>query len=530
LIIEEASKLHPAHFTRTKILPLIAERALASEPGYEKVPTSKTWLSIAFKELSANKAFEVINTGKGGITIYRLKADLMPFFMAAAKAKDNKKTLKRSSALSAEELSKIEGAYLEIPEKFKSDRLFHFHLPVALRTGKGDKRRTIEEEITMNLMNPITGTPEKQIVKITTTCRSDEDSKIAELSDLPVTIVIDSMFVEHIKTHYKQDIENKISAKELCDKVGNWFIFDIFDVCKVLKIDTKHRDYVAARLRRMQETEFTIDMTDAPIYQKTFGFYGNIATYRYIDSFEILTEDVIVSIDNDEDAERVIASLGGSDNLFGDKINNASDLVRGELVQKKPRMYRVHFNERKFWNLVNDAINLTFDVPISLVEERDGLAWRIGMWCRAAIGVRAKPNVPKYVRQLQEVHQAVAPNYSDIRNFETDFFNVIKAEKNLINVEKYYANETKEHTKIWNENGKNLSLLHGYFIEVNFDEKAINQFVEDSVVIRNMRRPRKPYPIITIWRDKNDKSVGDDSPHNKAVKRKLTASLNSDYE
>ena len=72
------------------------------------------------------------------------------------------------------------------------------------------------------------------------------------------------------------------------------------------------------------------------------------------------------------------------------------------------------------------------------------------------------------------------------------------------------------------DNQSNIAWLYGYYYKIEWDEAKVKEL---NRIRRRRYRTTKQYPVITIWRDVEDFYVGDNSDHNKALRRQAATLL-----
>jgi hypothetical protein len=475
------------------------------------------------QELTEEGAFERFRMPEEAITVYRMAADLSRFLVTSAKlrsernqqAKPNSNEIRQEVAHQRQALMVSNAIEFlgESPTVYYGERLMNGILDAAVRTGRNDKRKVIVTRYPLPVATSSGFT--KEWIGIQAVCRSNAESQVIELPDLAVVYALNSLFVEHIERKYGSDPDPA--------RVRNLFVFDIIDLCEELGYDPKARDLVAARLRRLRDTVFKIDVTDAPEFRAVFGYEGrSLVEFQYLTEFEIATETVVEDLVNHGETDALAAlkrdplyhgeASNSTPDLFSSDADEFIDISRMQVVRRKPRFYFVKFNERHFWALIEQARHHRFLVHEGLKQERLGIVQRFYSWAKAYIGVRPRYPKPEAVQfLLDEFHTVCLPS-SDYRTFGPDIEKM---------AQKFLLPGTQ-----WNPDGNNVALIYGYYLEIDFREEQINEFRQRNY--RGMRRRgrQRQCPLLTIYRDTEDPLIGDNSAHNQALRQQKLVAWN----
>tara|TARA_A100001391_G_scaffold201871_2_gene189959 strand:+ start:13200 stop:14738 length:1539 start_codon:yes stop_codon:yes gene_type:complete len=405
---------------------------------------------------------------------------LQPVFVHFASS--DRKTLvpshrptKSQLSLEIDKLSK-EGSYLSLTDAVppRIESLFCI-LDAGMKLSGRDSRKSIECKYTFF---------EDDHINIQTSALDREHSDIAYLSDERAMRALNGILLDQLEDKYGSleglDV-NKLGIKD------EYFFFDIYELCwrMGLRPNDQNRKIAREMMARLRDTDFLIDASNSPYFMENYSMGAETAQYRYITEFFAKKEYAY-----DENGKRQVSS---------------------------DRFYLVKFHTAILTNLI--TVGRSFISHDALASERSGLAHRLNNWAKAVIGVRPKNIARPFRYTLDEFRERVMPS-ARIDNFERDFLNLMKRQCTEP-VEEGRAPHA-EASVGWEEGGDNVAWLYGYYYQIEWDEEKIT---EHRRIRRRRSRTTKRYPLITIWRDVEDIFVGDNSDHNKALRRQSTAMI-----
>jgi len=456
--------------------------------------------------------------------LYVLQPNLGAILEAHADAlKENKGRLspaksRQMAAAEAQMLQSAQGVGLlaHEPQRYYAQRLLNGVLDSAVRTGPHDRRDSI------NVVYPIPVRTENgytyEHLPIKTVCRSGTESQVMEASDMAVVIALNSMFVEHIQRHYGSD------PKE--SDIPNMYAFDILHLCERMGVSRHRRSTVAARLRRLRHTVFEIDVSGAPLFQQLYGYMNrDLVEFQFLTEFEVATEDVVVessSQDKHEDLfqDDIIYHIAKTEGKS--ESDAAAESIQEQRLQREPRFYYIRFHSKHFQYLIANRQNHRFVAHDALTHERSGTAQRFNSWAKAFIGVRKKANRNDIFQCLiEEFQEALFPQLPKGRHkyFREEVFRL--GQRFLVDKEKG-----------WDDQGGNIALIYGYYLEIDFSPEAIAEqrkvSINRGLLYTGPGNRLKQTAVIRVWRDTEDEIVGDNSLHNQA--RRATAERLADYQ
>ena len=302
----------------------------------------------------------------------------------------------------------------------------------------------------------------QDFIKIRAVTTSDKEDDIAHLSDQRAMRVINA--------HYMDEMESR-QRRGLPVKDDGLMTVDLHDLVKKmgLALNNQNKEEARAMLGRLASTEFRIDAAQSEFYRT--NFFWDTARFRYLTEFKALSE--LEEVDEDH-------------NLFN----------------MKGRYYYIRLHS----DVVESLKRQAFISHPGLAKERLGLAQRLNNWSKAVVGVR--PATDKDLQfTLDNFHERVHPA-SKYSNFKRDFIKLVERE----------ASETFNE-----EEGSCITAsIYGYIYQLTWCEEAYQHLSR-----RTGRRIRKDSAkvIVDIKRDANDAYVGDQSPHNLALRQEYQNAL-----
>lgn len=363
-----------------------------------------------------------------------------------------------------------------------------FAILLASCKSGGDKQDVIEAEYKF--------TPTDRI-KIRTTTSSDADIDILHISDHRIMVALNGMLRRE-----NQDTDD-LFGYEPTRMVNGYCFFDIFALTKEIGLQankSENRARVRKMVERLEATTFKVDASFSPHWQKYYMPDSSFseAKYRYITEF-----------------------YSASD--WNDKQHENPDLNDIVVDEDEQRFFVV-----KFHPLISSSMETgdhAFITHPSLKTEKYDLPHLINNWVKGVVGVSKFKEYPIGHHQytIDIFGERCAPTIR-IDNFERAFYSLAKRQDS--------KEDTEPHSESvrfsFDENGKIIPdgtfWLNGYYFKVHVDEELSRTIYRKT---RTMRRHRvKVYPVLTIWRDKEDPLVGDNSDHNLALSRQYAELAN----
>lgn len=385
--------------------------------------------------------------------------------------------LKNQLSLEIDKLEN-EGSYLSltnnVPPRIES--LFCI-LDAGMKLSGRDSRKTIECKYTFF---------ENDHIRIQTSTVTRQQSNIAYLSDERVMRALNGILLDELENKFGS-VEN-LNINELAIK-DEYFFFDIYDLCRRmgLRPNDQNRKIARGMLERLRDTDFLIDASNSPYFRENYSLGAETAQYRYITEFFAKKEYV-----TDDNGKRQVSS---------------------------DRYYLVKFHTAILTNLI--SVGRSFISHDGLASERSGLAHRLNNWAKAVIGVRRKNVGRPFQYPLDEFRERVMPS-ARMDNFERDLLNLMRRLCDEM-LDEEGGESHAESTVGWRDGGQsNIAWLYGYYYRIDWNEAKAKEL---NRIRRRRNRSTKNYPVITVWRDTEDFFVGDNSDHNKALRRQAAELL-----
>lgn len=277
--------------------------------------------------------------------------------------------------------------------------------------------------------------------------------------------------------------------------VGQYCFFSLHTLTREIGIASnvkENRKNVIRMIERLKDTTYSVDASHSEYWCQRYMPHEKFskAEYRYITEFYSSSQYI---------------SEHGSDGLDHRYLEE--------------RFFVVKFHELVYRAMTTPK--LAFISHDDLKRERLDIVHRLNNWVKPVIGVRAR-QIPKDHHQytLDIFHQRVRPA-SRLDNFERQFLSMAKRQ-NKIEVGSLHE-ETEE--IIFGEKleiiRSGIFWLNGYYYKIEQNEELAKNIYRKTRTIK--KRRKKIYPVITIWRDVKDEIVGDESDHNKALRRQFNA-------
>lgn len=356
-----------------------------------------------------------------------------------------------------------------------------FAILLASCKSGGDKDNVIEAEYKFTTTDKI---------KIKTTTSSDADIDILHISDNRIMIALNGMLRRENLT--MDDMFGHAPAR----MVNGYCFFDIFALTKEIGLQPNkqsNRIRVENALKRLFSTTFSVDATDSPFWREHYMPNSSFTkgSYRYI------TE--LYTAKDWNHAEH--------------KDPEHNEILMDECDQ---RYYVV-----KFHPLISTSMETgkhAFITHPELKTERYDLPHLINNWVKGVVGVSKLREYPKGHHQytIDIFGERCAPTIR-VDNFERSFYSLARRQDKKEDKESHSEAVRFKYDERGEWVPEGTFWLNGYYFKVEINESLARSVYRKT---RTMRRHRiKVYPVLTIWRDKEDPLVGDQSDHNNAVAR-----------
>ena len=381
-----------------------------------------------------------------------------------------------SMQLDKEQLDSI-GTELSFNDDYESpariDAIFCIFDSVMKLSGR-DKRKVIECEY------PITN---GEVVKIKALTGSDADCDISHLSDQRVMRAVNGVVLEQLEEKHGKAQNIDLSELKIADE---YFWIDIYDLCRKVGLEPvkQNREIVRDMMIRLRDTYYDIDATGSALFREKFCPGGSELTqFRYLTEFSAKS---------------------------GPSVENKNQI-------ELSRFYLLKLHILILGNLITSG--KSFISHPELMTEKSGLAQRLNNWTKSYLGVRKKGDIEVFQYLLNELHEKAYPS-SRLDNFMRDLIQLLKRQCNNNQGENGSIIHNQGSTE-WIEEGTNIAWLHGYYFKIEWNE----ELAKELIARRGRRSTKKFYPVISIWRDPDDEYTGDNSKHNKAIRRSAITML-----
>lgn len=335
-------------------------------------------------------------------------------------------------------------------------------------------------------------------LEITAATSTKEGAGIMYSSDQRVIQALNGMLRKANEELQGDLFNNEYPAK----LIGEYCFFDVYALTREIGLIAnvkENRANVVKMIERLKDTTYSVDASQSQYWRERYmpDPKFNKADYRYILEFYSAADWY---------------STVGKDGI--------------EIPQIEDRFFVVKFHPLIFRAMTTPR--LAFISHDALKKERLDIVHRLNNWVKPVVGVRPK-DVEKDHHQytLDIFHQRVRPA-SRLDNFERQLFHMAKRQDSLENEIPHEESVRFE----YDENGglipNGTFWLNGYYYKVEQNEELAKEIYRKTRTLK--RRRKKIYPVITIWRDKKDEIVGDESVHNKALRRQIKELKGTDDE
>ncbi|NIB44325.1 hypothetical protein HBA55_32315 [Pseudomaricurvus alkylphenolicus] len=330
-------------------------------------------------------------------------------------------------------------------------------------------------------------------VDITTATSTKEGAGIMYSSDQRVIQALNGM-LKQANDDKQSDLFNDPAPAKM---INEYCFFDIYELTREIGLVSnvkENRDNVLRMVERLKDTQFSVDATQSEYWRQRYMPDSRFTKgdYSYITEF-YSAEDWYERVDED-----------------------------GQTTQLMEERYFVV----KFHPLIFNAMTspqLAFISHDSLKRERLDLVHRLNNWVKPTVGVRDKGYGRDHHRYTLDIfHQRVRPS-SRLDNFERQFYNVARRQDEMEDQEPHAESVRFQ----YDEKGKlipnGVFWLNGYYYQLELNKELAEEIYRKTRTLK--KRRLKTYPVITIWRDRHDEIVGDNSAHNLALRRQMQALL-----
>lgn len=283
---------------------------------------------------------------------------------------------------------------------------------------------------------------------------------------------------------------------------GEYCFFDIYELTKEIGLKSRspeNRVSVRKMIERLRSTTYSVDAANSPFWREKYMPADNFTKgeYNYITEFY------------------------SAEDWYTEKGEGSEDTHFME-----DRYFVVKFHPLIFKAMTTPK--MSFISHDSLKRERLDLVHRLNNWVKPTIGVRDKGHGDDHHKYPLDIfHQRVSPA-SRLDNFERQFFTVANRQDSLED-----TNPHDESVRLQFDENKKTVLsgvfwLNGYYFKIEKNKKLAQEIYRKTRTLK--KRRYNEYPVITIWRDRKDNVVGDDSMHNQALRRQMNSLIHLDSQ
>jgi hypothetical protein len=345
-------------------------------------------------------------------------------------------------------------------------------------------RSRVDKQSVIKCRYHLTETDAIEVVSSTSTV---EGSGIMFSSDQRIIMALNGMLKKAGDQQQFDMFSKDIPAKIIDD----YCFFDIYALTNEIGLKSnksENRNNVRKMLHRLKDTKFEVDATNSEIWRNNYMPSNGLSKgeYRYITEFY--------------SARDWFTQTG----IDGESFEIAED-----------RYFVVKFHEFVFRSMTGER--MAFINHEALKTERYDLAHRLNNWVKPTIGVRSRGyGIDHHQYTLDILQQRVRPAAA-MQHFETQFYKLLERQDAREDEESH-----REAVRFNLEEGQDREgtfWLNGYYYKVELNEELAQTIYRKKRKLK--KKPRKLYPVVTIWRDRLDPIVGDESDHNKALARQF---------
>lgn len=327
-------------------------------------------------------------------------------------------------------------------------------------------------------------------LEITAATSTREGAGIMYSSDQRVIQALNGM----LKQAHDEDQADLFSTEYPAKLIGEYYFFDIVKLTREIGLisnSKENRANVFKMIERLKDTTFSVDASQSQYWRERYmpDPTMNKAEYRYILEF-YSAQDYCIQVGKSEAEEYIL-----EDRFFVIKFH---PIILNAMT--KPR--------------------LAFISHDSLKKERLDIVHRLNNWVKPVVGVRPKANINENHHQytIDIFHQRVRPA-ARLDNFERQFLHMAARQDKQEIRQSHDECIAFEYSNNGSLIPNGVFWLNGYYFKIEINEELAKEIYRKTRTVR--KRRKKIYPVITIWRDRKDKIVGDDSDHNKALRRQM---------
>ncbi len=488
--VTHSRQINKTLLTREELSIALSSYEAASGPGKEPKPlsTANSMVSRRVKELEALNCLVIIRESyeedgkKKAANIHHITS------LSTLRQHLENKGSRSPSPQGRPEKSKLV-VYSDALEnhgmtKLESDGEVKPYMEGAFSILDCAARSRVDKQTVIKCNYHLTETDSIEVVSSTSTV---EDSGIMFSSDQRIIMALNGMLRQAGDNHQQDMFSKNIPAKI----IDEYCFFDIYALTNEIGLKSnqiENRNNVRKMLSRLKDTKFEVDATNSEIWRANYMPANglNKGEYRYITEFYSASDWYTQTGRNGEEFEL-----------------------------SEDRYYVVKFHEFVFKSMVGER--MAFINHDSLKVERYDLAHRLNNWVKPVVGVRSKGRENKHHQYTLDILQQRVRPAAAMQHFETQFYKLLERQNSREEETPHAESVRFEFTE--GEIPEGTFWLNGYYYKVEVNAELAQEIYRKKRKLK--RKPRKLYPVITIWRDRLDPIVGDESDHNKALARQF---------
>ena len=351
-------------------------------------------------------------------------------------------------------------------------------------------RSRVDKQTVIKCSYHLTETDSIEVVSSTSTA---EGSGIMFSSDQRIIMALNGMLKQ--ANSQQTDMFSKHIPAKIIDE---YCFFDIYALTNEIGLKSnkiENRNNVRKMLARLKDTKFEVDASKSEIWRSNYMPANGLTKgeYRYITEFYSASDWYTQTGRNGEEFEL-----------------------------SEDRYFVVKFHDFVFKSMIGERV--AFINHESLKSERYDLPHRLNNWVKGVVGVRDKGRGNNHHQYTLDILQQRVRPAAAMQHFETQFYKLLERQDAREEESPHAESVRFEYTE--GEVPEGTFWLNGYYFKVEMNEELAQEIYRKKR--KSKRKARKLYPVVTIWRDRLDPIVGDESDHNKALARQFKSLLQQD--
>ncbi|WP_339673898.1 hypothetical protein [Dasania marina] len=351
-------------------------------------------------------------------------------------------------------------------------------------------RSRVDKQTVIKCSYHLTETDSIEVVSSTSTT---EGSGIMFSSDQRIIMALNGMLKQ--ANNQQTDMFSKNIPAKIIDE---YCFFDIYALTNEIGLKSnkiENRNNVRKMLARLKDTKFEVDASNSEIWRSNYMPANGLTKgeYRYITEFYSASDWYTQTGRNGEEFEL-----------------------------SEDRYFVVKFHDFVFKSMIGERV--AFINHESLKAERYDLPHRLNNWVKGVVGVRDKGRGNNHHQYTLDILQQRVRPAAAMQHFETQFYKLLERQDAREDESPHAESVRFEYTE--GEVPEGTFWLNGYYFKVEMNEELSQEIYRKKRKLK--RKARKLYPVVTIWRDRLDPIVGDESDHNKALARQFKRLVQQD--